>query len=63
MTFKFVITLTKFSQGQFTQTLQTLRRPKQESDTKQVSVEETGPVTKDKTDIHFSSTDSIKSKP
>ena len=50
----------KFSQGQFTQTLQTLRRPKQESDTKQVAVDSTGAVTKDKAEKQLTDTESKK---
>ena len=37
----------KFSNGQFTQELQTIRRPKQDSDTKQTPTAQTGAVSSD----------------
>ena len=43
--YKVLFVANKFSAGQFTQTLQTLRRPKQESDTNQKPSADTGPVT------------------
>jgi hypothetical protein len=43
--YKVLFVANKFSGGQFTQTLQTLRRPKQTSDTNQKPTTDTGPVT------------------
>tara|TARA_B100001287_G_scaffold45673_1_gene34696 strand:+ start:6623 stop:9298 length:2676 start_codon:yes stop_codon:yes gene_type:complete len=48
----------KFSKGQFTQTLQTIRRPKQESDTKQVAADATGAVTTKEENKQISTTES-----
>ena len=46
--YKVLFVSNKFSAGQFTQTLQTMRRPKQESDTNQVATKDnTGAVTTD----------------
>jgi|TARA_R110000823_G_scaffold8593_5_gene30150 hypothetical protein len=43
--YKVLFVANKFSRGQFTQTLQTIRRPKQITDTNQVATESTGAVT------------------
>jgi hypothetical protein len=46
--YKVLFVANKFSGGQFTQTLQTMRRPKQESDTNQTpTTDNTGPVSAD----------------
>jgi len=47
----------KFSKGQFTQTLQTIRRPKQDSDSKQVATDATGAVTIDNPEKQFVATE------
>ena len=45
-----------FSKGQFTQTLQTIRRPKQESDTATTAVDRTGAITTDNPEKQLVST-------